>query len=533
MRSRPHRRWNAVSLFLVLILFGISTGGRSEPIRDEWVWDADEGWISLERPPADSARGWYRYARALMLRGDVAAACEAFEFVEAREPKSDLAAKARFRRAECLARLGRYAEAFELTNSLIEDTKPVPEETDLLRTQLTLLGDYAQEDPAQAVKLLEQVASRELAADLSYRASMLIGEARYDCGQYRMAFHAYAQAADTDVDEPKRVRAHYLAGIAALTACREEAHDPALLESAHEHLKQVVLSGRDMARAEKAQQLMWAMERLQAEANPEQRHVYYAVTYVAESRCDDALPILERGARTFEGTEAGETARFFQAQCLQNQGELWSAFKTYERFLDEYHSSMRQREVVRAEFRIGQALRDAGELYRAVRVFEEVVVHLPSGPLADDAEMQIGLVQMERARYQNARAAFDVVVSEYPQSEWYYPAVYYGGRADLIESDYRSDNEELVARARRSFEAYLARQPEGPFAEEAARLIEVCRNRQAMSVLQVARFYLRQDELEAAAIYCRSVVAQFPDSTSATEARSLLETIGSTESGVR
>ena len=533
MKSRPHIRWRAVWLLILPILFGIVSQGRAEPVRDEWVWDAREGWISLEQPPADSARGWYRYARALMLHGDVAAACEGFQFVEDRAPETGLAARARFRRAECLARLGRYVEAFELSNSLLQGTEATPNQADVIRAQLSLLEDFTHEDPAQAAEMLGQVASRELTTDLSYRTHMLIGEARYRCRNYTMASQAYAQAAETDVEEVKRVQAHYMAGVAALTASREESHEPDLLESAQKHLKEVVLSGRDMVKAEKAQQLMWAMERLHAEEDPGRRHVYYAVTYIAEARCDDALPILKRGARTFEGTRAGETARFFQAQCLQNQGELWSAFKTYERFLDEYPSSMRQREAVRAEFQIGHALRYAGELYRAVRVFEEVVVHLPSGPLADDAEMQIGLVQMERGRYQDARAAFDVVVAEYPQSEWYYPAVYYGGRADLIESDYRSDNEELVARARRSFEAYLERQPDGRLSKEAARLIEVCRNRQAMSVLQVARFYLRQDEPNAAAIYCRSVVAQFPDTASATEAESLLEAMRLSEPGAQ
>ena len=94
------------------------------------------------------------------------------------------------------------------------------------------------------------------------------------------------------------------------------------------------------------------------EPDPDRRAVYYAVTRLLEPGYSGGSSVFKRAAKRFHGSSTGETALFYQAECLYRQGELWSAFDVYEQFLQEYAASNRRRAVVEREYAIGQALED-------------------------------------------------------------------------------------------------------------------------------------------------------------------------------
>ena len=137
--------------------------------------------------------------------------------------------------------------------------------------------------------------------------------------------------------------------------------------------------------------------------------------------------------------------------------------------------------------------------------------------------MAIGRCQLAAKKYAAAKAAFKTVVEEYPESEWAGAAVFQGGVADLKSSDVSSDNEDLLGKARDAFELYLRRSPDGPFAPEAQERLADCRERQALGLMKIARFYERRKRTQAAAWYYGLLLREHPDSALAAAARTSME----------
>jgi outer membrane protein assembly factor BamD (BamD/ComL family) len=274
--------------------------------------------------------------------------------------------------------------------------------------------------------------------------------------------------------------------------------------------------------AREAREYLDVIDSLLKESEPDRKAVYYAVTRVLETGYGGGASIFKRAAAQFHGTAAGETARFYQAECLYRQGELWPAFKVYEQFMEEYAASNRRRTVVEREYAIGQALEDQHQRSDAEDVMEAVAHNASNGPLADDALMFVGRAQLDRERFEDARTTFDLVAQGYPKSKWNRAAIFLSGVADLRHCRYTPDNEMLLDRAQRAFEMYLRDQPNGQFADEAKKLLSECKEKEAKTLLDVAQFYERQHEPAAAAAYYKMVLEEHPESASAEAAKSAL-----------
>ncbi len=250
--------------------------------------------------------------------------------------------------------------------------------------------------------------------------------------------------------------------------------------------------------------------------------VYYEVTRLLEPRYFGDSSEFRRAAKRFRGTAVGETARFYEAECLYRRGELWPAFDVYEEFMQEYAASNRRRTVIEREFSIGEALEERRQSSRAEDAMEAVAHNGANGPLADDALMYVGRAQLDRERFEDARTTFDLVAQGYPRSKWNRAAIYLSGVADVRHSQFTPDNEALLERAQRAFEFYLRDQPDGPFAGEAKRLLGECQEKEAQMLVRVAQFYERRHQPAAAAMYYKMVLEEHPASASAEAAKSAL-----------
>ena len=510
-----HRRfWVWIATWAFLFAWG--------GVRAEWVWDVKEGWINLGEAPSDSAHGLYVYGRGLFIRGDYAAAEEVFRGIETRFPKSPEAAKARFGRARCEGRLGRLSRAFEMDTALLSAGGDAVDKGEILDHQMELARELGRRDRARAGRLCGQVAERATTPERRVAARMTQGEMLFEAREYDPAREAFEKAALLAPAGEDRLRALWQAALADVRTCREAGHDAARLRRARGHFERYLADARDTAQAKTARQYLRVIGDLLQEKDAQRQRVYYAVTYVLERRCDKAYGSLKRAARRFQGTRVGEEARFFQAECLFLQKALWDAYKCYEDFLEQYPGSPRVRSAVGREFEAGKGLKALGKLSKALYAFRSVIARDPSGPFADDAQMEVGLCHLAAGKCDDAREAFDAVIADYPQSSRYYAAVFYGGKADLMESPYRSDNEMLLARAERSFEAYLERNAGGRLAPEAKRLVTVCRARLAERTMAIARFYARRGHEAAATVYYRMMAKDYPGTPQAREAEALL-----------
>ncbi len=511
---RASRGCAVLALVTVLALAGAAQA--------EWVWDSDLGWIDMSERPTESDRGLFAYATGLFIRGDYAAAADVFRRVEEKFPGSPFAIKARFGRAKCAFHLDKPAEAAKLCDELLA-AKPESLRRDELEAFIRdLAAKLEPSDPKRAAELLNRLGTSQPAEKAQPEAVTGAAEGARPQGENRPAGSSSEKIAAPASDPEARYDAMFKSAVSDVDESRDREHSTILLRQAETKFREL-LSADPKGRHEKeAREYLDVIDGLLKESDPDRRAVYYAVTRLLEPGYVGDSSVFKLAAKRFRGTGVGETARFYQAECLYRQGDLWSAFDVYEQFLQEYAASSRRRAIVEREYVIGQALEDQHQRSHAEDVMEAVAHNASNGPLADDALMFLGRAQLDRERFEDARTTFDLVAQGYPKSKWNRAAIFMSGVADLRHSRFVPDNETLLERAQRAFEIYLRDQPDGQFADEAKKLLSECKEKEAQTLMDVAHFYEKRGQPAAAAVYYKMVLAEHPESVSAESAKSAL-----------
>jgi len=485
----------------------------------ESVWEGEGGWTDMAERPKSTAEGLYRRGRALFVRGDVAAAADVFRDVERRFSTTPFATRAKFSRAKCEARRGRYFSAAEICGELLREGVVEISVEEIITEQLAMLREASRMDLRKAAELLHETAERAPTTALKHAACTAEGDARFRLEDYALAASAYAAAYDADSGRPEQqYLALYNAALCALLSCREQEHDEELLRHAQERFRCFLEFVPEGDKADAAQGYLDAIGRILAETEPRRRKVFYAMTYLPEGRYRRAAKIFKRARRKFPGTLADETAYFYYAESRYLQGKLWKAFGLYEDLMEKYPLTVYLRRTVDRQFAIAESMLEQDERNDAMTAFEAVAHNNPNGPLADDARMHVGRLHLAKKKYDKAKEAFETVVEDYPGGEWALAALFQSGLADLKFSELASDNEDRLAKARRAFALYLRQAPDGPFAADARTFLEECRRRQAQELWRIARFYERRRQAQAAAWYDGLLVREHSDSPEAAEA---------------
>jgi outer membrane protein assembly factor BamD (BamD/ComL family) len=538
----------------------------------EWVWDRDLGWIDMSERPTQTDRGLFAYATGLFVRGDYAAAADVFQRVEEKFPESPFAIKSRFGRAKCAVHLGKPAEAAKLCDALLA-AKPESLRRDELDAFVRELAAQLQpSDPKRAGELLNRLGEGAPAVKPQSEAPIApadLARGQGEAGGVRPGSEPVAAPAS---DPEARFEAMFTAAVSDVDQSRDHGHNEVLLRQAQAKFRELLSADPKGRREKEAREYLDVLDGLLGVAKPavlrtvivpkseddrtrdldrearmyhsaddrlplpppvaeseelkvpevDRLALYYEVTRLLEPGYFGDSTEFRRAAKRFRGTAVGETARFYEAECLYRRGQIWPAFDVYEEFMREYAASSRRRKVVEREYAIGQSLADKGQPSRAEDVMEAVAHNASNGPLADDALMFVGRAQLARERFEDARTTFDLVAQGYPRSKWNRAAIFLSGVADVRHSQYTPDNELLLERAQRAFEIYLRDQPDGPFAGEAKRLLSECREKEAQALMNVAHFYERRHQPAAAVVYYDMVMKEHAGSASAETAKESL-----------
>ena len=216
--------------------------------------------------------------------------------------------------------------------------------------QLEILKKISATDPRQAAGLLHEVGAKAPTPELRYAANVAEADARRrigDCVGVASACAAALEAASGDVE--RRNAALFDAALSDLLACREVAHDDKRLDRARTRFEEFLDGTKEGKQAEAARTYLDVIEKIQTEDVAERRQVFYAITYLPEMRYDTAMRVFKRAAKRFRGTDAGETAQFYHAECLYLQNKIWKAFALYETVVKQYPGTKYLRHLVEPE----------------------------------------------------------------------------------------------------------------------------------------------------------------------------------------
>lgn len=165
--------------------------------------------------------------------------------------------------------------------------------------------------------------------------------------------------------------------------------------------------------------------------------------------------------------------------------------------------------------RYGWALLEAGSTYKAKEVFEELLFTAPGSAVIDSVHFGLAETHFKEGNYYQARSEYETVTSSYPRSVLVDQAAFKAAICYWEQSlSYKLDQKE-TRQALQAFQSFLLDYPASELAEEASRYMRRARDKLARKELYQARTYMRlgtQRDYEAAAHILSEMIRGYQDS---------------------
>jgi outer membrane assembly lipoprotein YfiO len=175
-----------------------------------------------------------------------------------------------------------------------------------------------------------------------------------------------------------------------------------------------------------------------------------------------------------------------------------------------------------ADFERAKAALDRGDWLEASLGFKSYVEQYPGTDRTDDALYYLGLSYFQNKEYALASAQFDRLTRDFPQSPFAADAMYYLARCDDVLSRPAALDQTETLRAIDRYRQFLQLYPENAHASEAQARLTTLVDRLAEKRFRAGRLYAKLEHRQAAVIYLRSVLSEYPQSRWAGDAAVLL-----------
>ena len=222
------------------------------------------------------------------------------------------------------------------------------------------------------------------------------------------------------------------------------------------------------------------------------------------------------------------------AELLEQEQKFIQAAEAFRTLVERYPSSPRFDEAIEAQFRIGEIylagkkVRVLGvpvgnTLDKAVVIFAAVVRTAPYGKYTARAQFDIGLAREKQGFNDAALQAYQAVIEKFPNEPVAADSQYQIGYIWFTAA--RSGTKDVAAtkNAKTAFGDFLFRYPKSEKAAQARKNLELLDQKETTSSYQVAKFYDKQKNYRAAAIYYNEVIRQQPGSSESERAKKRID----------
>lgn len=261
-----------------------------------------------------------------------------------------------------------------------------------------------------------------------------------------------------------------------------------------------------------------------------------ALAQAAESdgRSKRALSAYRVVVKRYPKTDEAAIAQMKVAQIIEQQGDANRAFKEYQKLISNYPKSKDFEAAVAAQFNIAQLYLEGKRLelfgvptlpsmQRAEEMFRAVITNAPFiAKYAAAAQFNIGQARERQNDYPGAVEAYQKIIDDYPFSEMTDDAQYQIGYVYMRASRAGEYDQSASIKAREAFEDFIYRYPNSEKVAQARQNMQALGGRQTESAFSVAKFYDKQKNYKAAAIYYNEVIRTEPDSANAQASRDRL-----------
>jgi len=167
-----------------------------------------------------------------------------------------------------------------------------------------------------------------------------------------------------------------------------------------------------------------------------------------------------------------------------------------------------------AEERLRRAERwiEKGKYEKAIVELQDLLAKFPGAEWAPEARFFLAEGYYRSGDYPDAISEYEQVIEQYGLSPWAERAQFRIGMCYLKQSLPPTLDQEETRKALEAFRRFLEDYPESPLAEKAEEHIRECRDKLAEKLYRMGRVYLKLGHPEAAEIYFRDLLKEYPDS---------------------
>ncbi len=395
----------------------------------------------------------------VVAQGNYEDAYQEFRLVATRYPKSEFAPEALYKSAECLALLGRHAEAAPLFDQFARAHPKNP-----LAFEATLRsgdGDFMVGNFATAIEKYGSVVRHAPGGTIEEEATYRMAVALHNVGNYRASADAFSKIIGTfpksrylgeanlrvgdvylrDAGDAVRSMKYYRAAFASnpkgpfaglaqqgLALARFESKDYAgaadsflrlireypaiqLNEETYAWAGQYFFDHDNWAAATTVFQAL--LQNVLAYPNPERVLFKIAESHEMAGRVDEALAGYLRVAETAPRSKMGSKAKYRSAGLHESRGETEIALALYE----EAANTNSGESAAQAQFRLGEIYEERGEFRVAARHFMRVAILFLHETLSPEALWRAGQSFEKDGDDDQARKTYEEVLNEFPDSE--------------------------------------------------------------------------------------------------------------------
>ena len=275
-----------------------------------------------------------------------------------------------------------------------------------------------------------------------------------------------------------------------------------------------------------------------APASPEAETAYQkAEALFNEGKFSLSYKILKNLRKQTKNQEQQERIMFLKTETVFRMEKYESAYDLYEQYLTLFPKSAKLPQVIERQFEIGfiyltglrhKKLFGLGLLPGTEWGMNVIRTTLQRYPYAEPAEkyhLKLCDILFEQKLMAEARLEYESFRKTYPKSESVPRALFQTGRCYLSEYLGTNYDKEPLINARGILEKFLSRYSQHPLAEQVNAYLKEIISALAERDYEIACFYLRSNQPDAALIYFNHVIKNYPETKWAAESQEQLKNI--------
>jgi outer membrane protein assembly factor BamD len=223
-------------------------------------------------------------------------------------------------------------------------------------------------------------------------------------------------------------------------------------------------------------------------------------------------------------------AVYRMAQLQEQTNNPLGAAQSYAVLVEKFPKSERFEEAIEAMFRIGEVYLNGKKqkvlgvpvksgTSQAALIFTMIIRTAPYGKYTARAQFDLGRAKEKANENEAAIAAYQSVVEKFPNDPIAVDAQYQIGYIWSKASTSGTYDPAAATNAKTAFEDFLARYPNSEKSKQAKQNLNQMEHKQTSTAYDIAKFYDKQKQYRAAAIYYNEVIRQQPGSEEGEKAK--------------